>query len=116
MIDTEDTDINEPTTSTNFHATTVGNDKVTVINKTNYAHVFGIEPFVVTVEVDKLDRYKRRRFNQVIIKVLVEVTPIGEHSAPRPDFVFENRLDGDSIPHEWFEPFLPRLLTCQWTS
>ena len=49
-------------------------------------------------------------------KVLREVTPIGEHGAPRPDFIFENRLDVDNMPHEWFEPFLPRSLTSQWIS
>ena len=116
VLDPENTDINEPTTSTNFHKPKVGNDEVTVAKKRNYARVFDRAPFVGTVEVDKLNRYKRRRVNPVIKKVLREVTPIGEHGAPRPDLIFENRFGGDIMQHEWFEPFLTISLTSQWTS
>ena len=56
VLDPEDTYIDDPATSTNFHAPTVGNDKVTVVKKRNYAHVFDRAPFVGTIEVDKLDR------------------------------------------------------------
>lgn len=35
----------------------------------------------------------------------------------RPAIISENGLGSDnSIPHEWFEQFLPRLFTSQWTS
>ena len=73
-----------------------------MVKKRIYAHVFDRSPFVGTIKVDKLDRYKQRRVNPVTEKVLREVTPIGEHGAPRPDFIFENRLDGDSMLNEWF--------------
>ena len=68
MLDNKDTDIDDPTTRTNFHAPTVGNDKVTVVKKRNYAHVFDRAPFVGTIEVDKLDRYKQRQVNPVTKK------------------------------------------------
>ena len=70
MLDTEDTYIYDPTTSTNFHAPTVGNDKVTVVKKIKYAHVFDGAPFVGTIEVDKIDSYNRRQVNLVTKKYL----------------------------------------------
>ena len=70
VLDPEDTDIDDPTTSTNFHAPTVGNVKVIAAKKRNYAHVFDRALFFGTIEVDKLDRYKRRRVNPVTKKVL----------------------------------------------
>ena len=87
-----------------------------MVKKRNYAHVFDRSPFVGTIKVDKLDRYKRRRVNPVTKKVLREVTPIGEHGAPRPDFNFDNGLDVNSMLYEWFEPFLPISLTSQCNS
>ena len=70
VIDTKDTDIDDPTTRNNLNAPTVGNDKVTVVKKRNYAHVFDRAPFSGTIEVDKLGRYKRRRVNPVTKKIL----------------------------------------------
>ena len=35
---------------------------------------------------------------------------------PIPEFLCENNLKHTSLPHEWFEPFLPRTLTSLWTS
>ena len=35
---------------------------------------------------------------------------------PIPEFLHENNLDHTSLPHEWFEPFLPRTLTAIWNS
>ena len=116
MLDNKDTDIDDPTTRTNFHAPTAGNEEVTAAKKINYAHVSDRAPFVGTTEVDKLDRYKRRLVNPVTKKLLREVTPICANGAPRPDFILENRLDGDSMPNERFEPSLQRSLTSQWTS
>ena len=48
VIDTKDTDIDDPTTSTNFHAPTMGNDEFTVAKKRNYAHVFDRASFFGT--------------------------------------------------------------------
>ena len=70
VLDSEDTDIDDPTTRNNLNAPTVGNDKVTVVKKRNYAHVFDRAPFAGTIEVDKLGRYKRRRVNPVTKKIL----------------------------------------------
>ena len=41
--------------------------------------------------------------------------PIGDRGQPKPEFLFEHNIAADNIPHEWFEPFLPRHLTSQWT-
>ena len=59
-----------------------------MVKKRKYAHVFDGAPFVGTIEVDKLDSYNRRQVNLVTKKLLREVTSIGEHGAPRPDFIF----------------------------
>ena len=34
---------------------------------------------------------------------------------PNAEFLSDNDLDHTSLPHEWFEPFLPRSLTSLWT-
>ena len=41
---------------------------------------------------------------------------IGDHGAPRPEFLFEHGLNANSLPHEWFKPFLPKSLTGMWIS
>ena len=94
----------------------MGGEEVQVVKKRNYPHVFDRAPFVGTIGVDKLDRYKRRRIDPVTKKIIRDEKPIGDHGAPRPEFIFENELNSDSLPHEWFEPFLPRSLTGMWTS
>ena len=84
--------------------------------KRNYPHVFDRALFVGTIGIDKLGRYKRRWIDPINKKIIIDEKPIGDHGAPRPEFIFENELDSDSLPHEWFEPFLPRSLSGMWTS
>ena len=45
-----------------------------------------------------------------------ERKPIGDHGAPRPEFLFEHGLNANSLPHEWFKSFSSRSLTGMWTS
>ena len=33
---------------------------------------------------------------------------------PIPEFIRKNNLDHTSLPHKWFEPFLPRTFTSLW--
>ena len=116
VLTPDDTEIEDPNHNTQFHAPTVGEEEVPVVKKMNYPHVFDRAPFVGTIGVDKVDRYKRRRIDPITKEIIREQKPIGDHGAPRPEFIFENKLDSDSLPHEWFEPFVPRSLTGMWTS
>ena len=74
------------------------------------------EPFVGTVEVPSLDRFKRRRYDSSTKKLITETKPIGEHGQPNIEILSENGLDSTSMPHKWFEAFLLRSLTSQCTS
>ena len=48
--------------------------------------------------------------------MITDTKPIGEHGQPNPEFLSEHGLDSTSMPHEWFEAFVLRSLTSQWTS
>ena len=39
-----------------------------------------------------------------------------ENGRPTSEFLHENNLDHTSLPHEWFEAFLPSRMTSSWTS
>ena len=86
-----------------------------MVKNRNYAELFDRETFVGTVEVPLLDRFKRRRYDSITKKLITDTKPIGEHGQPNPEFLSEHGLDSTSMPHEWFEEFLPRSLTSQWT-
>ena len=87
-----------------------------MVKKRNYAEVFDREPFVGTVEVPSIDRFKRRRYDSSTKKLITNTKPIGEHGQPNPEFLYEHGLDSTSMPHEWFEAFLPRSFKIQWNS
>ena len=86
-----------------------------MVKKRNYAEVFDREPFVGTVEVPPIDRFKRRRYDSSTKKLITNTKPIGEHGQPNPEFLYEHGLYSTSMPHEWLEAFLPRSLVSQWT-
>ena len=39
-----------------------------------------------------------------------------DNRRPTSEFLRENNLDHTSLPHEWFEEFLPSHMTSSWTS
>ena len=47
VLKPEDTEVEDPTHSTQFHAPTVGGEEVQVVKKRNYPHVFDRAPFLV---------------------------------------------------------------------
>ena len=87
-----------------------------MVKKSNYAEEFDGEPFIGTVEVPSLNRFKQRRYESSTKKLITDTKPIGENEQPNPEFLSEDGLDSTSIPHRWFKVFLPRSLTSQWTS
>ena len=78
--------------------------------------MFDRETFFGTFEVPSLDIFKRRRYESITKKLRTDTNSIGEHGKPNTEFLSEHGLDSTSMPHEWFEAFLPRSLTSQWTS
>ena len=87
-----------------------------MVKKRNYVEVFDREQFVGTFEVPSLDIFKRRHYDSSTKKLITGTKPIGEHRQTNTEFLSEHGLYSTSIPHEWFEAFLPRSLTSQWTS
>ena len=59
----EDKVIEYPTGGTNFRAPTVDNNEVKMVKKRKYVDIFDREPFVGTVEVPSLDRFKQRSYD-----------------------------------------------------
>ena len=108
--------IEDPTDGTNFHAPTVDNNEVKMVKQRNYVEVFDRKPFVGAVEVPSINRFKRRCYDSITKKLITNPKPIGEHGQPNPEFLSEHGLDSTSMPHEWFNAFLPRSLTSQWNS
>ena len=60
VLKPEDKVIEYPTDGANLRAPTVDNNEVQMVKKRNYAEVFDREPFVGTVEVPSLNRFKQR--------------------------------------------------------
>ena len=47
---------------------------------------------------------------------MVTERKVFEDGSPNFDFLFKNNLNSDSLPHNWFEAFLPPRITGQWTN
>lgn len=79
--------------------------------KRNYAQVFKRPPFIGSVEVDAVDKFKRSKIDEMTKKV-----PIGDGGMHKLNFLRVHCLDCHSLPHEWFAVFLPRYISGQWTT
>ena len=101
--------IKDPTVGTQFHQPT--SDDVPVFEKSNYSQTFDREPFVGVSEVDKIDRLKKRKIDRATGKFIQETVKI-ENGGHTSEFLRETNLDHTSLPHEWFEAFLPSLMLC----
>ena len=106
LLTQQDETFDDPNSGTSFHAPTpnfVANDiqkDINVVMKRNYAQVFKRPPFIGSVEVDMVDKFKRRRVDKTTKKVMKEKIPVGDGGIPRPEFLRERRLDCHSLPHE----------------
>ena len=105
--------IKDPTVGTQFHQPT--SDDVTVVEKRNYSQTFDRASFVGVAKVDKIDRFKKRKIDRATGKFIQETVKI-ENGGPTSEFLRENNLDHNSLPHEWFEAFLPSRMTSSWTA
>ena len=105
--------IKDPTLGIQFHQPT-SND-VPVVEKRNYSQTFDWAPFVGVAKVDKIDRFKKRKIDQATGKFIQETVKI-ENGGPTSEFLRENNLYHTSLPHEWFEVFLPSRMTSSLTS
>ena len=71
--------------------------------------------FVGVAKVDEIDRFKKSKIDRATGTFIQETVKI-ENGGPTLYFLFENNLDHTSLPHEWFEAFLPSRMTSSWTS
>ena len=104
--------IKDPTVGTQFHQPT--SDDVPVVEKINYSQTFDRAPFIGVSKVYKIDRFKKRKIYQAIVKFIQETMKI-ENGGPTSEYFRENNLDYASLPHEWFEAFLPSCMNSSWT-
>ena len=88
---------------------------VPVADKRYYIQTFDQAPFLGIVRVDKIDRSKKSKIDRGTGKFIQE-TANNENGRPTSEFLRENNLDHTSLPHEWFEAFLPNRMTSSWTS
>ena len=96
--------IKDPKVGTQFHQPT--SDDVPVAKKRNYSQKFDRSPFIGVDKVDNIDRFKKRKIDQATGKFIQETANI-EYGGHTSEFLRENNLDHTSLPHEWFEAFLP---------
>ena len=87
----------------------------TNVAKFDFVETFDRPPFLGLKEVDKLDRFKRRKFNPETKMPETERVPRNK-GGPKSSFLREHNLDHTSMPHEWFEAFLPFSLITQWAT
>ena len=105
--------IKDPKVGTQFHQPT--SDAVPVVETRNYSQTFDRAPFVGVAKLDKIDRFKKRKIDRATEKFIQETVKI-ENGGPTSEFLRENNLGHTSLPHEWFEAFLPSRMTSSWTS
>ena len=86
------------------------------VSKRNYGEIFDRPPFVGACDVEVVDRFKRRKIDPRTKKVETKKKAIGDNGLPRPQFLKKHHLDHNSLPHEWFDAFLPKHLTSAWCS
>ena len=55
--------------------------------KRNYGQTFDRPPFIASIDIDLLDRFKRRRVDRVTKKVLTEKKMVEDNGMPRPEFL-----------------------------
>ena len=89
---------------TQFHQPT--SDYVPVVEKRNYIQTFDRASFVGISKVDKIDKFKKSKVDRATGKFIQETAKI-ENGWPTSEFLPEKNLDHTSLPHEWFEAFLP---------
>ena len=106
--------VSDPSEGTDFHAPTVGAEEVPIVKKRNFSATFDRQPFIAHRNVDIVDRFKRRKLDPQTKKVMQEKEAFVT-GGPTAEFLSDNNLDHTSLPHEWFEPFVPRSLTSLWT-
>ena len=105
--------IKDPKVGTQFHQPT--SDDVPVVEKRNYSQKFDRVPFVGVAKVDKIDRFKKMKIDRATGKFIQETVKIDNGGATS-EFLRENNIDHTSLPHEWFEAFLPSRMTSSWNS
>ena len=76
VLKPKDKVIEDPTYGNILCAPTVDNNEVQMVKKRKYAEVFDIEPFVGTVEVPSLDRFKRRGYDSSTKELKIDTKPI----------------------------------------
>ena len=117
-----DETLDDPNDGSAFHAPTPNFPGVNIRTenaapkKRNYGETFDRPPFVATVDIDELDSFKRRKLDPRTKKVQTKSVRVEDTGMPKPAFLRKHGLDCDSLPHEWFEVFLPKTLTSLWTT
>ena len=100
-----------PTVSTESHAQTVGPEEVLLVRKRNFGETFDRPPFIGIYKVDILYIFKISKIDPKTKKVMQKTMALIK-GGPIKEFLRENNINHTSLPHEWFDPFLPRILTC----
>ena len=85
------------------------------VDKFDFLETFDRPPFLGTKEVEKLDRFKRRKLNPETKKPETEHVR-REKGGPKASFLRDHKLNHTSMPHEWFASFLPFSLIAKWAT
>ena len=75
--------------------------------KVNFKEEFSRPKFNGAMEVYELDRFKRQKIDRATKKPVKKDLPLSS-SRPKKKFIKEHNLNYSSLPHEWFEVFLPK--------
>ena len=85
------------------------------VTKVNFKERYPRPQFSGVIDVYEVDRFKRQKIDRATKKLVKRAVPISS-GRPREEFIKEHKLSHESLPHEWFEAFLPKKMTSTWTT